>query len=62
MTVRQANIPITRYARFKVRQITGGTVYAKGFSKAVILFIETGVLITASQVGHIFTLARILSR
>jgi len=39
------------YARYQVRQISGGgTVYARGLSRTIILFIETGALITASQV------------
>ena len=61
MTVRyrDVNIPITRYARRKVRQTSAGMAYATGFSKTIILFIETGVLITASQVGHNFILVMI---
>ena len=51
----------TRYSRHQVRQMSTGSAYATGFSKTVILFIETGVLITASQVGRIFTLVRFVS-
>jgi len=38
------------YARHQVRRISGGGTAYAGFSKTVILFIETGALITASQV------------
>jgi len=37
------------YLRWQVRHISTGTAHATGFSKTVILFIETGALITASQ-------------
>jgi len=36
------------YTRYQVRQLSGGMTYG-GFSKTIILFIETGALITASQ-------------
>jgi len=38
------------YARYQVRQISGDWVYPRRFSKTVILFVETGALITASQI------------